>query len=82
MVQADDVKNELDRLSTPQPLEIVLVNTELVSDMVMTTMSPAVADGQRSDTFLLEQGVRLTGTDGWSWMLHLFTPKNVTRERH
>jgi hypothetical protein len=30
-------------------------------------MSPAAVVGYESTMFLLEQGVRLTGTDAWSW---------------
>jgi len=64
-----DVERELDRIGhTLQPLEIVVVNTRAGSryghdDYVST----GCGMGYDATRYLLDRGVRLTGTDGWSW---------------
>ncbi|WP_233809257.1 cyclase family protein [Paraburkholderia sp. HP33-1] len=69
VVQAEDVRNELERIGhTLSPLEIVLVNTAAggrygADDYV----SAGCGMGADATLFLLEQGVKVTGTDGWSW---------------
>ena len=69
VVQADDVKKELDRIEhSLKPLEIVLVNTRAGSRYGHDDyVSSGCGMGREATLFLLEQGVRLTGTDGWSW---------------
>ena len=69
VVQADDVKKELDRIEhILKPLEIVLVNTRAGSRYGHDDyVSSGCGMGREATLFLLEQGVRLTGTDGWSW---------------
>jgi kynurenine formamidase len=67
--KADDVKRELDRIGyTLKPLDIVLVNTAAGG----TYGKPEYLDkgcgmGREATLYLLERGVRVTGTDGWSW---------------
>ena len=69
VVSANDVAAELARIGhTLHPLEIVVVNTRAGqryghSDYV----AAGCGIGREATLFLLEQGVRLTGTDGWSW---------------
>lgn len=69
VVTARDVAAELDRVGHRlSPLEIVLVNTRAGKryghdDFV----SAGCGMGHDATMFLLEQGVRVTGTDAWSW---------------
>ena len=69
VVTAEDVEAELVRIGhTLSPLEIVLVNTRAggrygQSDYV----SAGSGMGYDATMYLLERGVRVTGTDGWSW---------------
>ena len=66
---ASDVEDELKRIGhTLSPLEIVVVNTAAGAaygkpDFVAT----GCGMGREATLYLLEQGVRVTGTDGWSW---------------
>jgi kynurenine formamidase len=66
---ADDVAAELVRIGhTLSPLEIVVVNTRAgqcygSGDYV----AAGCGMGHGATMYLLERGVRLTGTDGWSW---------------
>jgi kynurenine formamidase len=77
---AIDVENELARIGhTLSPLEIVMVNTSAGrryghDDYV----SAGCGIGYEATMYLLERGVRLTGTDGWSWD----APFVHTRERY
>ncbi len=69
VVSAADVEAELARIGHGlQPLEIVLVNTRAGSayggdDYV----SAGCGMGREATLYLLERGVRVTGTDAWSW---------------
>jgi kynurenine formamidase len=69
VVTAKDVAAELARIShTLQPLEIVVVNTRAGSRYGQTDyVSAGCGVGYEATMFLLDQGVRLTGTDAWSW---------------
>jgi len=66
---ARDVEGELARIGhTLSPLDIVLVNTSAGTaygrdDYVAT----GCGMGREATLYLLERGVRVTGTDGWSW---------------
>jgi kynurenine formamidase len=66
---AADVESELERIGHKlAPLEIVVVNTKAGKryggdDYV----SAGCGMGFEATMYLLERGVRLTGTDGWSW---------------
>ena len=69
VVQPDDVKAELERIGhTLRPLDIVVVNTRAgmrygEDDYV----DSGCGMGKAATLYMLEQGVRLVGTDGWSW---------------
>jgi kynurenine formamidase len=69
VVTADDVEKELKRIKHEiKPLEIVVINTaaglRYGHDDYVTT---GCGMGYEATMYLLERGVRLTGTDGWSW---------------
>ena len=66
---AADVEEELQRIDHDlKPLEIVVVNTRAGSryghDDYVTA---GCGVGREATLYLLERGVRLTGTDAWSW---------------
>jgi kynurenine formamidase len=69
VVTAADVEDELRRVGHRlAPLEIVLVNTRAGA----TYGTPDYVDsgcgmGREATLYLLERGVRVTGTDAWSW---------------
>jgi kynurenine formamidase len=69
VVTAADVEAELARMGhTLQPLEIVVVNTRAGSRYGHTDfVSSGCGMGYEATMYLLERGVRLTGTDAWSW---------------
>ena len=64
-----DIEAELERIHHElRPLEIVVVNTSAgerygAPDYVQA----GCGMGREATLYLLERGVRLTGTDGWSW---------------
>ena len=69
VVTAADVEAELARVGhSLSPLEIVVVNTRAGKryghDDYVTA---GCGMGYEATMYLLERGVRLTGTDGWSW---------------
>ncbi len=69
VISSDDIQAELARIGHDlQPLDIVVVNTRAgarygYSDYV----SSGCGMGIEATLYLLEQGVRITGTDAWSW---------------
>jgi kynurenine formamidase len=79
VVTADDVEAELERIGhTLKPLEIVLVNTRAGSRYGHDDyVSAGCGMGYEATIFLLEAGVRVTGTDAWSWD----APFQYTKER-
>lgn len=79
VVQPEDVEAELDRIGHAlEPLEIVLVNTRAGSRYGEEDFIHAGCGmGKAATIWLLERGVRVTGTDGWSWD----APFSWTRER-
>ena len=66
---AVDVQRELQRIGhVLQPLDIVLVNTAAGKKYGGPDyLSSGCGIGREATLFLLEQGVRVTGTDAWSW---------------
>jgi kynurenine formamidase len=66
---AADVEAELKRIHhTLKPLEIVVVNTRAGSRYGQDDyVSAGCGMGYEATMYLLERGVRLTGTDAWSW---------------
>ena len=69
VVTAADVQAELARIGhTLKPLEIVVVNTRAGSRYGNADyVSAGCGIGYEATMYLLERGVRLTGTDAWSW---------------
>jgi kynurenine formamidase len=69
VVSAEDVAAELARIGhVLQPLEIVVVNTRAGAAYGKPDyVSAGCGIGRAATLYLLERGVRLTGTDGWSW---------------
>jgi kynurenine formamidase len=69
VVQPSDVEAELKRIGHElSPLEIVVVNTRAGSRYGQDDYVDAGCGmGKAATLWLLERGVRLVGTDGWSW---------------
>ncbi len=69
LVSAKDIEQELQRIGHAlAPLDIVLVNTSAGAHFG----KPGYVDrgcgmGREATLFLTERGVRVVGTDGWSW---------------
>ena len=66
---ARDVESELDRIGHQlSPFEIVVVNTRAGSTYgQMDYVDTGCGMGREATLFLLDRGVRVTGTDAWSW---------------
>ena len=69
VVTAADVEAELKRIGhVLEPLDIVVVNTRAGSRYGHADfVSAGCGMGYEATMYLLERGVRLTGTDAWSW---------------
>lgn len=69
VVTADDVAAELERIGHDlQPLDIVVINTRAGSAYGADDYVDAGCGmGYGATMYLLERGVRVTGTDAWSW---------------
>lgn len=69
VVQPKDVEAELKRIGhTLKPLEIVVINTRAGKAYGQPDyVSAGCGMGREATLYLLERGVRLTGTDSWSW---------------
>jgi kynurenine formamidase len=69
VVTAEDVARELARIEhSLKPLEIVVVNTRAGSAYGKPGyVAAGCGMGRAATLYLLERGVRLTGTDAWSW---------------
>ena len=69
VVTAAEVEAELKRINhTLQPLEIVVVNTRAGKQYGKENyVATGCGMGYDATMYLLERGVRLTGTDAWSW---------------
>ena len=69
VVQPDDVKRELDRQGHElKPFDIVLVNTAAGARYgAPDYVSSGCGMGRDATLYLLERGIRVTGTDAWSW---------------
>lgn len=66
---AEDVEDELERIGySINPLDIVLVNTSAGNAYgTKDYLIKGCGLGREATLFLLNKGVRLTGTDAWSW---------------
>jgi len=80
VVTAADVQAELERIEhVLSPLEIVVVNTSAGAAYGQDNfVSKGCGIGYEATMFLLEQGIRVTGTDAWSWD----APFDKTAERY
>ena len=80
VVTAQDVADELDRIGHElAPLEIVLVNTAAGKAYGQPDyVNRGCGMGYEATMYLLERGVRVTGTDAWSWD----APFSYTAERY
>ncbi|MBB4155730.1 kynurenine formamidase [Sphingomonas jinjuensis] len=69
VVSAAEVEAELARIGhTLSPLEIVVVNTRAGSRFGQDDyVASGCGMGREATLYLTERGVRVTGTDGWSW---------------
>jgi kynurenine formamidase len=69
VVTAAEVAQELERIRHElKPMEIVLVNTRAGSRYGKDDyVSSGCGMGYEATMYLLERGIRVTGTDGWSW---------------
>ena len=69
VVTAAEVERELSRIKYKlQPLDIVLVNTSAGAAYGQENyLDKGCGMGREATLFLLERGVRVTGTDAWSW---------------
>lgn len=69
VVTADDVEIELKRIGhILQPLDIVVVNTAAGARYGEPDyLLKGCGMGREATLYLLERGVRVTGTDAWSW---------------
>ena len=69
VVTAGDVEAELKRIGHDlQPLDIVVVNTSAGARYGTNDfLSSGCGMGREATLYLLDRGVRVTGTDAWSW---------------
>lgn len=69
IVTPDEVDAELDRIGhSLKPLDIVLINTSAGDRYGQSNyLASGCGMGREATLHLLKQGVRLTGTDAWSW---------------
>jgi kynurenine formamidase len=69
VASAADVEAELERIGhTLSPLEIVVVNTSAGGAYGQPDyVARGCGMGRDATLYLTERGVRVTGTDGWSW---------------
>ncbi|MEO0654598.1 MAG: cyclase family protein [Pseudomonadota bacterium] len=69
LVTPDDIDAELERIGhSLQPLDIVVVNTSAGARYGQPDyLAKGCGMGRDATLHLLRQGVRLTGTDAWSW---------------
>lgn len=69
VVTAADVAAELERIGHElKPLEIVVINTRAGSRYGQSDyVQSGCGMGYEATMYLLERGVRVTGTDAWSW---------------
>ena len=69
VLTSNDLKSELKKIHyTLKPLDIVLVNTAAGERYGQEDyLSKGCGVGKEATLFLLDQGVRVTGTAAWSW---------------
>jgi kynurenine formamidase len=83
-VTAEDVAAELERIGhILQPLEIVVVNTAAGAAYGQPDyVNRGCGMGYEATMYLLERGIRVTGTDAWSWDAPFsYTAERFAREK-
>ena len=80
IVTPADIDTELNRIGHHlSPLEIVLINTSAAEHYGTSTyLQKGCGMGRDATLHLLEQGIRVTGTDAWSWD----APFSITADRY
>lgn len=84
VVTPEDIDAELDRIGHRlRPLDIVVVNTRAGARYGQDDyVNSGCGVGRAATLHLLEQGVRVTGTDAWSWDApFVFTAERYARDR-
>jgi kynurenine formamidase len=84
VVSAAEVEQELKRIGhSLQPFEIVLMNTSAGAAYgTPEYIHSGCGFGREATLYLLEQGVRIVGTDAWSWDVPFsFTRQRFARDR-
>lgn len=84
VVTAADVETELKRIGhTIRPLDIVVVNTSAGAHYGKPDyLAKGCGMGREATLYLLERGVRVTGTDAWSWDAPFIHTAAVYAENH
>ncbi|SHO58203.1 cyclase family protein [Vibrio quintilis] len=85
VVSAQDLQDELDRIGYQlKPLDIVLVNTRAGALYGQPGyLDAGIGIGREGTLFLLEQGIRIVGTDAWSWDAPFsYTAKRLAEENN
>ncbi len=69
LVTPEDIQSELNRIGvTLQPLDIVVINTSAGAAYGQDNfIHKGCGVGKAGTLWLLEQGIKITGTDAWSW---------------
>ena len=69
VITSQDIETELRRIGhTLRPLEIVLINTSAGTRYGKPDyLSAGCGVGREGTLYLTSRGIRVTGTDGWSW---------------
>ena len=69
LVTSDDIRHELERIGHElRPFEIVVVNTSAGTRYGQKDyVNSGCGMGRDATLFLAKQGVKVVGTDGWSW---------------
>lgn len=80
LVTPDDIDKELARIGySLKPLDIVLINTSAADYYGKSEyLAKGCGVGRAATLHMLQQGVRLTGTDAWSWD----APFSITAQRY
>lgn len=80
LVTPDDIDKELARIGySLKPLDIVLINTSAADYYGKPEyLAKGCGVGRAATLHMLQQGVRLTGTDAWSWD----APFSITAQRY
>lgn len=83
VVQAAEIEQAFERIGhTLQPLDIVLINTRTGSLFGQPGyLEAGVGIGREATLWMLERGVRVVGTDAWSWDARSALPAHASSSR-